>query len=199
MKNKLLAGCSLAVVIAMMMAAAPERSSSGAPGAHTGAPGEQTCAASGCHDDNSVNSGTASLSILIGDSISNYIPGKTYAVKIRIADAGVDRFGFQLLALNNATLKSAGAFHITDAGRTQLIQNTNVFTDRDYVTYTFNGTDAISGTAEWVVNWTAPVVAVGAVSFYAAGVSADDDMSDKGDHVYTSSKTLVANLKPEAK
>ncbi len=38
-----------------------ERSSSGAPASHTGAPGEKTCATSGCHDDHLINSGKASL------------------------------------------------------------------------------------------------------------------------------------------
>ena len=190
MKNKIffLSVVLLAIVI---IAASPERSSSGAPGAHTGAPGEQTCATSGCHDDNSVNSGKASLSIEVGSSVSNYVPGKTYAVKVSISEKDVKRFGFQLLALNNATSSSVGTFQISDAGRTQLVKNTQAFSDREYVTYSFNGTDASSeGMSEWIVNWTAPATNLGPVTFYVAGVSANDDMTDKEDHVYTSSKVL---------
>ncbi len=190
MKNKIffLSVVLLAIVI---IAASPERSSSGAPGAHTGAPGEQTCATSGCHDDNSVNSGKASLSIEVGSSVTNYVPGKTYAVKVSISEKDVKRFGFQLLALNNATSSSVGTFQISDAGRTQLVKNTQAFSDREYVTYSFNGTDASSeGMSEWIVNWTAPATNLGPVTFYAAGVSANDDMTDKEDHVYTSSKVL---------
>ena len=190
MKNKILI-CSLIIVAIIAIAASPERSSSGAPGAHTGAPGEQTCATSGCHDDNSINSGKASLSIEIGNAIANYEPGKTYAVKVSISEENVKRFGFQLLALNNATKASVGSFQIIDAARTQIVQNTHVFKDREYVTYSFDGTDASSlGTSEWIVNWTAPSSNVGPVSFYAAGVSANDDMTDKNDHTYTSSKVL---------
>lgn len=193
MKNIILNASLLAVVI-VIVAASPERSSSGAPGAHTGAPGEQTCATSGCHDDNTINSGQASLSIEVGSSIENYVPGKTYSVKVSISEKNVKRFGFQLLALNKSTLASVGTFQIADAGRTQLVKNTQAFTDREYVTYSFNGTDATSeGMSEWLVNWTAPATDIGPVAFYAAGVSANDDMTDKKDHVYTTSKVLNNN------
>lgn len=190
MKNKIFA-FTIILSLVVIIAATPERSSSGAPGAHTGAPGEQTCATSGCHDDNSVNSGKASLSIEIGSSVTNYVPGKTYTVKVSISESNVKRFGFQLLALNKSTLSSVGTFQISDAGRTQLVKNTQAFSDREYVTYSFNGTDATSeGMSEWIVNWTAPATDVGPVAFYAAGVSANDDMTDKKDHVYTFSKVL---------
>lgn len=190
MKKKILFSCILALAV-IITAAVPERSSSGAPGAHTGAPGEQTCATSGCHDDNSVNAGSASLSIEIGESITNYVPGQKYAVKVRISESNINRFGFQLLALNNKTKSSTGSFQIADAERTQIVQNTHIFKDREYVTYSFNGTDTTSaGASEWIVNWTAPSSNVGPISFYAAGVSGNDDMTDKGDHVYTTSKVL---------
>lgn len=193
MKNKILI-LSIVMLAIVAIAASPERSSSGAPGAHTGAPGEQTCATSGCHDDNTINSGKASLSIEVGSSITNYVPGKTYAVKVSISEKNVKRFGFQLLALNKSTLSSAGTFQIADAGRTQLVKNTQTFSDREYVTYSFNGTDATSeGMSEWLVNWTAPVIDIGPIAFYAAGVSANDDMTDKKDHVYTTSKVLNNN------
>lgn len=193
MKNKIFA-FTIILSLVVIIAATPERSSSGAPGAHTGAPGEQTCATSGCHDDNSVNSGKASLSIEVGNSVTNYVPGKTYAIKVSISEKNVNRFGFQLLALNKSTLSSVGTFQIADKGRTQLVKNTQAFSDREYVTYSFNGTDASSdGMSEWLVNWTAPATNIGPVEFYAAGVSANDDMTDKNDHVYTTSKVLNNN------
>jgi len=190
MKNKILVFCFLFAAV-LLIGASPERSSSGAPGAHTGAPGEQTCASSGCHDDNSVNSGAASLSIEVDGLIANYVPGKTYPIKVSISEKNVNRFGFQLVAINNSTLTSEGSFQITDSGRTQMVKNTNAFKDREYVTYSFNGTDSSApGKSEWIVNWTAPSSDVGPISLYAAGVSANDDMEDKGDHVYTTSKVL---------
>jgi len=56
-----------------MVAFAPERSSAGAPASHTGAPGEQTCATSGCHDDNTVNSGSAVLTIDVAGGLTQYV------------------------------------------------------------------------------------------------------------------------------
>lgn len=175
-----------------IMSTMPERSSSGAPASHTGAPGEVTCTTSGCHDDNQLNKGTATLTIKVGDGITNYVPGQTYKIKVKIADPSVNRFGFQLVALANQTNLMAGSFEILDAGKTQLLTNDKVLTDRSYVTYTFNGTDATSsGTAVWYVNWTAPSTNVGPVTFYAGGVSANDDMTDKGDYVYTTSVSIL--------
>lgn len=178
------------VTIISLMAMVPERSSSGAPASHTGAPGEQTCATVGCHDDNSVNAGSAVLTIDL-DTLTGYVPNQTYPVRIRITDPSVTRFGFQLLALTNSDSTSIGTFKISDPQRTQITQNQYSLFERRYVTYTFEGTDAVSaGVGEWIVNWTAPSANAGPVVFYAAGVSANDDGMDKGDHVYTTSKII---------
>lgn len=177
------------VTIVAIMAMAPEKSSSGAPASHTGAPGEMTCATGGCHDDNAVNAGNAILSIDMGTT--QYTPGQTYSIKVRITESSVDRFGFQLLALTNSDTSNVGTFKLADALRTQFTKNQYKLFSRQYVTYSYDGTDAVSpGVGEWTVNWTAPSVNKGPITFYASGVSADDDESDRGDHVYTKSLTI---------
>ena len=177
-----------------IMATMPERSSSGAPASHTGAPGEATCGVSGCHDDKALNSGTAALSIQVGNSLTHYTPGQTYQVKVKITDANVDRFGFQLLAMFSGDTANAGTFQITDPARTQIVSNYASLQSRRYVTYSFKGTDAVNlGLGEWTFNWTAPATNLGPVTFYAGGVSANDDMGDKGDYVYTTNVTLAGN------
>jgi hypothetical protein len=190
MKKKIV--LSLAVIVPVFIMAFAERSSTGAPASHTGAPGEQTCATSGCHDDNTLNSGVAKLTIDIGSGgITKYVAGQTYPIKVSIADAGVSRFGFQIVALDQST-GNAGTFTITDQVRTQFMKNQHELADRSYITYTFSGTDATpSGTAEWTVNWTAPATTSGNITFYAAAVSANDDGTDKGDVVYTTNNTLT--------
>ena len=81
-----------------------------------------------------------------------------------------------------------------DKVRTQILKNEMTLTNRSYVTYTFNGTDAVkTGLGEWTVNWIAPSTQVGPVTFYAGAVSANDDMTDQGDDVYTSNVTLINN------
>src|SRR5688572_16616394 len=123
-----------------IMAKLPEASSSGAPAGHTGAPGELTCSTAGCHDDNFLNNGGAILNIDIG-AAAKYTPGQSYPVKISITDPSVTRFGFQIVALADNGNSSAGTFQITDARRTQLTKNPRKFAEREYVTYTFDGTD----------------------------------------------------------
>lgn len=190
-KTKLLLSLIVTITLSAIVAMTPEKSSSGAPASHTGAPGEKNCTTSGCHDDHDINSGTAQLKIEVG-SISQYEPGKTYPVKVSISDADVVRFGFQIVALTNNN-SVAGKFSLTDTYRTQFIKNLDQFTDRQYVTYSYDGTDAVStGLGEWTMNWTAPSTNVGPVTFYAAGVSANDDESDKGDFVYTTSSKIDA-------
>ncbi len=190
MKKKIVLSC--AIIIPIFIMAFAERSSSGAPASNTGAPGEKTCAASGCHDDNTLNIGTAKLSIDIASgTVTKYVAGETYPIKVRISDPHISRFGFQLVALTDQGAVNAGAFTITDPARTQFMKNEYELTDRKYITYTFSGTDAINGTAEWTVNWTAPATTNGNITFYAAAVSGNDDGTDKGDVVYTANQTLM--------
>lgn len=182
---------TMAAAILIAFAATPGRSSSGAPPSHTGAPEEKTCATSGCHDDNPINKGSALVSIEVGNGITKYVAGQTYPIKIRITDEHKQRFGFQITAMNSKTKVNLGSFEIVDSVRTQTVKNEYELKNREYVTYTFNGTDAVSsGVGEWIVNWKAPKDLSESVTFYVGAVSANDDMSDKGDKVYTRSLTL---------
>lgn len=194
---KLLLSGLFLIVAAMLVSATIRKSSSGAPASHTGAPGEKTCATAGCHDDTTPNIGTAKVSLEFGNNEKEFIPGHTYPIKVKISDSKATRFGFQILALENKSQRDMGTFQITDSLRTQIVTNEYKIKERKYVTYTFDGTDAVSeGNGEWIVNWTAPADAKKPITFYLGAVSANDDMSDKGDKVYTSSFTFKpSNLK----
>ncbi len=186
MKKQLLISSAFLIVAAMLLSATIRKSSSGAPASHTGAPGEKTCATAGCHDDTTPNIGSAKLSLELGNHESTFVPGQTYPVKVKITDPKINRFGFQILALETKSLKDMGSFQITDSARTQIVSNLYELKNRKYVTYTFDGTDAVyEGCGEWIVNWTAPSNVKKGVTFYLAAVSGNDDMSDKGDKVYT--------------
>lgn len=191
MKKKIITSTALLLTAFLVIAATIKKSSSGAPASHTGAPGEETCATSGYHDDNKINSGTAKVDLTFGDNETEFLPGHTYPVKVKISDPNVTRFGFQILALESKNSAEQGTFQITDSIRTQIVKNAYKLQDRKYVTYTFNGTDAVkTGEGEWVVNWTAPKESKKPITFYVGAVSANDDMSDKGDKVYTKSFTI---------
>lgn len=169
-------------------------SSAGAPVSSTGAPGEVNCTTSGCHDDGVPNTGTAQTALLIEGNPEAYTPGQSYNITIRITDPNVVRFGYQLVALTPDG-KNAGNFEVIDEERTQVIQNHLKLTDRQYATYTYDGTAAVkTGESEWKIRWTAPEKNEGDVQFYLATVSANDDNTDKGDRVYTMSRSLAAPM-----
>jgi hypothetical protein len=189
--NKKIIYLAIAMVPVLIMARMPERLSFGAPVSSSGAPDEVTCANSGCHDDSKINNGNALLRVKVGDDLTKYVPGKVYPITVKITEPGVNRFGFQVVALKNSDHLNAGEMAVTDITRTQIISNDIALQDRRYVTYTYPGTaPSAPGEGEWTMNWTAPEKNVGPVTLYIASVSANNDNTDKGDHVYTTSITL---------
>ena len=161
-----------------------------APVSSTGAPDERTCASAGCHDTYPLNPGHGSMSILVEGAESGFEQGKTYDVTIRVADKGSRRFGYQLVALNDDDKSNAGKITITDPTRTQITTNDLQFQDRQYATYTNAGTEQFSdGVGFWKIKWTAPVSAKN-ITLYSATVIANNDDTDYGDYVLTSSLSL---------
>lgn len=162
----------------------------GAPPSSTGAPGEITCAESGCHDDGPKPMRNNRHGFDISTKSNALQPGDTASITIHVADSNVQRFGFQLTAID-AHGKSVGTFIITDSANTQLLQNHIALTDRKYVTYTKKGTLSLNpGNHEWKCEWIAPKNHEGPISFYLATVSANDDNKDKGDRVYLMDTTM---------
>lgn len=169
------------------MAAVNKPYSAGAPSASTGAPQEQSCAMSTCHDDKSLNLGPAILRVELPETI---VVGQLVPVKISIKDDAIVRFGFQLTVLDEFN-RRAGKFLIKDSLRTQIIGSKSGLPGREYLTYTYIGTSADKpGYSEWEAYWEAPSNP-GKVTFYFAGVSANNDGEDKGDNVYTSNKEVT--------
>jgi len=166
--------------------------STGAPASSTGAPGELGCNATGCHDDYLLNSGNAMVSFLFDGGASKFIPGETYDISISIQENGINRFGFELLALNDLDETNAGVFVITDSVRTQKISGLNGLTDRKYLTYTYNGTiPNYPNKSNWNVRWEAPSLDNGSVTFYFGLLSANNDGTDNGDYTYLNSYTIA--------
>ncbi len=206
MNKKILESGFILAASLILTSAVNKPTSSGAPSASSGAPSEQTCAMSNCHDDNSLNSGTAKLTVEVGEFGGNKTKG--FPLKIKITDAGKVRFGFQVTALD-ANNKKIGQFIITDVDRTQTLGGNNSFPDRQYLTYTYLGTLANNGEAIWEANWVPDdldLAKPGKVWFYIAALSGNNDGQDKGDFTYTATATKSwettlknDNLKPESK
>jgi len=166
----------------------------GAPASSTGAPGENTCNVSGCHDGYPLNSGNALSSLMFDGSNNQFIPGNTYTITVSIEQNNGVRFGFELLALNEADQSNAGTFEIVDSVRTQIIPGIPGLEDRKYVTYKFYGTSPnLPDKSEWTVDWIAPSTSDD-VTFYLATIAANNDGTDDGDTAYTSSLTINSAL-----
>ena len=150
----------------------------GPPAGFTGAPDENDCTA--CHLGPAPNGQFAIL-----DAPANYVPGQTYQISVRHtnSDQTRRRWGFEMTALAGQT--PAGTF-------SNLATSTQVITEngRSYAEHTQMGTFANqAGGAQWTVNWTAPPNALGTITFYAAGNQANNDGTNDGDQLYTTSAT----------
>ncbi len=166
---------------------------------HAGDPGSETCTA--CHGGIE-NSGIAELTFSLGGEIAGYKPDSTYQIIISIAQADLDKFGFEITALDSDD-EDAGIFSLIDEDRTRSITGFG----RNYITSTPCGADALSeGYNEWTFEWTAPSEEIGEITFYIAALTANHSHSTSGDSTYTLVKsfykentTSINNLNTEPK
>src|SRR5437764_101828 len=64
---------------------------------NTGAPGDQTCARSGCHTGTSLNGGGGNVQ-LTSSTGTTYTPGQQQTFTINITDSKAKTYGFQMSA-----------------------------------------------------------------------------------------------------
>jgi len=168
--------------------------SAGAPPGSTGAPGEGSCAKSGCHADGTENVGPGVLSLIVGAGVSTYIPGTNYQVYVTLNHPNKNKFGFQSIALRDSDSSNIGELSLVEALRTQIFgfpDSTFPLFGRNYVTHTLDGNVAITpGWGEWSFYWTAPSSNVGDITIYLSTVAANINGDEFGDTVYTTSVTL---------
>lgn len=143
-----------------------------------------------CHGDYSLN--TAGGSITLTGLPTTYVPGTTYPFSIKIAHATANRtiWGFSIKAVDTLTHAVIGTWTTTNAntsikgtagGSSYELSHANAATSAAASSYTYSG-----------LNWTAPAVptAVQArVKFYVAAVAGNNNGSEAGDYVYTTSFT----------
>ena len=174
-------------MLGLVLAATARADSNGPPdGAAGNPPGYNTCCV--CHSSFPLNSGSGSVNVQ--GLPSNFLPGKTYRLTIRLQMTGAQRWGFEATALDNANYNSRGGqIAVTNHVNTQLSNTGGV----DYLKQTSNGTYFLNqGPVTWNFNWTAPSSGVNAVGFYVAGNAANADGSHYGDHIYSWSTIIPA-------
>ncbi len=161
--------------------------SAGANPGNTGAPGESTCASSGCHDDNSLNGGPGNLTIkptFDGDNITTYDTNTTITLKLALKDQQMNAAGFEMIALRVDNNNSVGNF------KPQSDQQKTGF-NNNYLTHTKAFTSFDGNTKTWTIKWESPDKIVGDIRFYAAGNAANNNNTSSGDYIYSTDTTLT--------
>ena len=149
----------------------------GPPDERTGAPNESTCMTAGCHAGNVLNTSGGSLMLTIPET---YEPGEVYTIIVNLSRAGQSKWGFQMTALD-ADGTRAGTFAADDAANTQVSEANS----KQYIKHTAAGTAGANDAHSWEVEWTAPDVDIGPVTFYAAGNAANGNFNPIDDYIYT--------------
>jgi hypothetical protein len=164
-------------------------------------PYNNNCTYSGCHDDGVVNTGTAQVTLDLGNAnIGCYVPNQTYTITVTISKTGMQRAGFQITAIQDSDYTiSPGVVTLTNLSRTQKLDSTNVTTGccwkkRVWVEHTLPGSGAGSGGINtWSYLWKAPATDVGSITFYLASLQANNNGNEAGDLAYTIQKTILAS------
>ena len=161
-----------------------------APVAHTNAPGENSCARSGCHSTFGLIQ-TLPDRIQIDADGSNmdanflYTPGETYSMTFTIANATA-RNGFSLTILDQA-----GQMAGTLSTSSNDAQVSNGPGGKRYVGHTNS-----LGVSSWDFEWTAPNDSMELTVFSIANLS-NNNLSTNGDSVLSKSFTFTADAAPQ--
>lgn len=155
------------------------------PKGRTNAPGETTCAISGCHVG-VINSGAGSMIMDFNAGANNYSPGQTYTITLGITSAGASRWGFEVVALNSSNA-SVGTFIGNDAQNTA----TGSANSRQYIYH--KNAPIGNNTHLFSFQWTAPATNQGDITFYAIGNAANNNNNASGDLVYTTTREISFN------
>ena len=165
---------------------------------HTGAPGDLTCAISGCHLGTPVNGGGGNV-VLSSTAGTTYTPGQQQTITITINDSAAKIYGFQMSARidSSPVLGQAGDF---TAGNQQIVlcdlgdlkPNGKPCPADESVEFIEHSLPFQTNKIN--VTWTAPSTNVGTITFYLAANAANGDGTELGDHIYTTQLTLCPVL-----
>lgn len=149
------------------------------PIGRTGAPGETTCGASGCHSGGNYT-GTVSISGIPDTVVAN----QSYSVTLTNASNAV-RAGFQMTVLDgNNTM--CGTF--TNGSGTSIGSNNG--NGRKYIRQS-TPKNISNGMASWTFSWKAPAVVNNElIHFYFVSLAANGNGNDNGDKVLIGTKEV---------
>jgi uncharacterized protein (TIGR03437 family) len=161
---------------------------------NTGAPGDSTCARSGCHSGTALNGGGGDVQ-LTSSAGANYTPGQQQTLTITITDSKAKVYGFQATARpdSDSTNGQAGDFTagaqqqvLCDNGRNKGANGCAASAPVQFIEHS-----RPFGTNVMNVTWTAPSSDVGPVTIYVAANAANGNGNETGDHIYTTKLQLT--------
>ncbi|MEW6208207.1 MAG: choice-of-anchor V domain-containing protein [Acidobacteriota bacterium] len=168
------------------------------PNGFTGAASEPTCATIGCHSG-ALDTGDGLLEINI-DGLKEdgtYEAGATYTVTVRATPGSLprSRWGFQLTALTADGLRAGTLENIEDEegnSLTSILDDSGPTGERQYIQHDTDGTfRGETQGAMWSFRWKADQN-VGPVTFYIAGLMANNNGRSTGDEVYTKNRVVLS-------
>ena len=167
--------------------------SSGSHESSTGAPGERTCAQSGCHEMSEIINDDTTNTLIFSDDDGLY-GNAMEGIRLRVRKEDKVKFGFQIVCLDSLN-KNAGSWVLLNKERVQT-QGADFSlvsaVGRSYVTHTYKGNLAqIPGEIYWDFAWLPPANGYkGKVTFYIMSNCANNDNTNAGDVFYASKHSL---------
>ena len=170
--------------------------SSGPDPRHTGAPGDSTCARSGCHTGTALNGGTGRVVLQLPGGMT-YVPGQKQRIAVVITGDNTTRlYGYQATARlgSNEPNGQAGTFTaiapdiiLCQSGNERPAAGCGSAAPLEFISHG----NAANTSGRFEFDWTAPATDVGPVKFYVAANAANGNGASSGDKIYTTSVTLL--------
>ena len=170
------------------------------PASHTGAPISGTTSEAHCSSCHSSAPGGDSFTISGGGAGNTYVPNTTYTItvshtptnlwgfEITVLDSSLNRVG-NVVSTDSSTVTKCAPPSSSFPGPTPF--NPPCITGERFYTY-----HTIRTVNNWSFQWTAPSSDVGPITFYAAGVRGNGDLTPSNDPAYSATRTLTAAAPP---
>ncbi len=174
--------------------------SSGPPSCFAGEPpNNRSCTTPTCHDDGTVNTGTAKVIMDLDGAENGYIPNHIYTINISVSKPNMLRAGFQMIPILDSDITvTPGTIILMDSNRTQALNKNFSHNggcgnyEKTWIEHTYAGVNVIdTGFNKWSFKWIAPASDVGTITFYLGALESNNDLSQKGDQAYTLKKTIA--------
>lgn len=143
----------------------------------TGAPGNGSCANSGCHTAGIFD---AALNIELldnGDVVDKYQPGESYTLRVTVSNGSGNPGGYGFQATSRDGANSTGGS--LEAGNDQ---NVVTIGGNQYLEHSSMASDGV-----FESTWVAPAADAGTITFYSSGIAANGTGGSSGDGTATSS------------